>query len=319
MLTALEADFARIRGIETTTLHVDPSFEEREFRQRARRCNYAVVIAPEFDEILLSRCRWAVEEGCRLLGPTLDAIALTADKLRLSAELTRNSVPTPVCTKNTPRLFEPAWVWKPQFGAGSTHTYLVRNANELRAAKKTAAAAGWRGKSIFQRYVTGKAVSIGFLIGPKALAPLLPCSQELSSDGRFRYLGGRVPIDRKLAARARKLGKRAIDAVPGLSGYVGVDLVLGQATNGSEDWVIEVNPRLTTSFLGVREVALSNLARAMLLAVRGDKLGPLRWSDRRVSFNPDGTNQVSDLGDFKCRIQNRGRSCRFSISGTHPR
>ena len=47
-------------------------------------------IAPEFDRILESRCRWVLEEGGRLLGPSPEAVALTADKLALAEHLERS-------------------------------------------------------------------------------------------------------------------------------------------------------------------------------------------------------------------------------------
>ena len=53
--------------------------------------------------------------------------------------------------------------------------------------------------------------------------------------------------------------------MPGLSGYVGVDVVLG---NDGRDWAIEINPRLTTSYVGLRALAGFNLAEAMLAVAR---------------------------------------------------
>jgi len=49
----------------------------------------------------------------------------------------------------------------------------------------------------------------------------------------------------------------------GLRGYIGVDMVL---TN-DEPVVIEVNPRLTTSYIGLRKVINFNLAQAIVNAV----------------------------------------------------
>ena len=51
---------------------------------------------------------------------------------------------------------------------------------------------------------------------------------------------------------------------------MGVDLVLGRDPTGAEDFVIEVNPRLTTSYVGLRAAAKTNLAEAMLRVAEGD-------------------------------------------------
>ncbi len=79
---------------------------------------------------------------------------------------------------------------------------------------------------------------------------LQPTFQLLSDDGRFKYEGGELPIPPTLAERAVKLASRAVECVPGLLGYVGVDLVLGEAEDGSRDYAIEINRALTTSYIG---------------------------------------------------------------------
>ena len=64
------------------------------------------------------------------------------------------------------------------------------------------------------------------------------------------------------------LARAAVRAIAGLRGYVGVDLVLG------EDAVrcIEINPRLTTSYIALRRVARLNLAHSIRDACMAGKL-----------------------------------------------
>ena len=73
--------------------------------------------------------------------------------------------------------------------------------------------------------------------------------------------------------------------MPGLLGYVGVDVVLG---NDGRDWAIEINPRLTTSYVGLRALARFNLAQTMLAVVREQPLPEMTWHDHRIEFTPDG-------------------------------
>jgi predicted ATP-grasp superfamily ATP-dependent carboligase len=93
---------------------------------------------------------------------------------------------------------------------------------------------------------------------------LSPCWQKLSDDGRFAYRGGATIREEPLARRAAALAGRALDALPPARGYVGVDLVLGNDPGGRDDVVIEVNPRLTTSYMGLRAATPQNLAKAIL-------------------------------------------------------
>src|SRR5262245_61282094 len=80
MLDAVLHDLGRCPGIRTTTLlaagsspsaaawpnntviRVDPSAEPERFVTEARRADYTLVIAPEFDDLLWERCRRV--EGC---------------------------------------------------------------------------------------------------------------------------------------------------------------------------------------------------------------------------------------------------------------
>jgi predicted ATP-grasp superfamily ATP-dependent carboligase len=100
-------------------------------------------------------------------------------------------------------------------------------------------------------------------------------------------------LPRDLARRAVQLSARAIAALPAKLGYVGIDLVLGEAADGSADYVIEVNPRLTTSYVGLRRAAEGNLAAA-LVAVAEGRPAHLTFRAQPLEFLSDGT--ILDAG-----------------------
>jgi predicted ATP-grasp superfamily ATP-dependent carboligase len=284
MLTAALADFGRVPGVRVSPLPPSPlgggdQREEPAFRGAARSADYALVIAPEFDGLLEERVRWAEEEGAALLGPTSAAIRLTADKLELGRFLAARGVPTPTPTpvaEGRPPAGQ--FVCKPRDGAGS----LGVRVNEWPAADEA-------DRFIVQPLVPGRAASVAFLIGPGRCPALPPCWQNLSDDGGLTYLGGSLPLPADLAARAERVARRAVEAVPGLHGYVGVDVVLGDAGRGEGDWVIEINPRLTTSYVGLRALAGFNLAEALLAVVRGEEPSAMTWRAEAVEFRCDGT------------------------------
>jgi predicted ATP-grasp superfamily ATP-dependent carboligase len=306
MLKALLEDFELLAAVETLTLadhrHGDgrpvrAGEEEVRFRELAAAADYTLLIAPEFDAILATRCRWVIESGGRLLGPDLAAVELTGDKLRLSNHLRARGVPTPqsrlfVPEEEVPGALFPL-VWKPRYGAGSQATFLVNNPQQLRRCPDQARLEGWQGEALLQPFVPGRAASVAFLTGPRCRMPLLPSAQHLTEDGRFHYRGGATPLAGGLAVRATAIAQRAIDSVPELHGYVGVDVVLGHAEDGSGDAVIEINPRPTTSYVGLRTMATGNLAEALLQVTVGDQIPRLAWQSGTVRFDADGAVQWS--------------------------
>jgi tyramine---L-glutamate ligase len=296
MLSAVLEDLARCPGVQVSTLldlqrsparlwsdrifirRTQPAAEEDAFRALAAAADWSLVIAPEFEGILAERSRWVEEAGGRLLGSSPEAIHQTADKLFLSQLWSARGIPTPSLERTYPL------VCKPRFGAGSQATFLVHDEAELTRARRQADAEGWNGEMMLQRYVPGLAVSVAFLSGEGKM-PILPAvEQRLSCDGRFRYLGGRLPLPDNLDRRARHLAERASECVEGLHSWFGVDLVLGDADDGSGDAAIEINPRLTTSYLGLRQLAHFNLAEALLAVARGSPLPPWKWGTESLVF-----------------------------------
>jgi predicted ATP-grasp superfamily ATP-dependent carboligase len=300
MLSAVLEDFGRCRGVETVTLldprvkrftdiwtpYIIPNFlragsEEDTFRALAASADFSLVIAPEFDDILLRRCRWVEAEGGRLLGPSSTAVRRTADKLTMACHWKESGIPTPSSAAPYPL------VCKPRFGAGSQATFLVHNKEELARARRQAQDEGWSGELLLQPYMRGLAVSVSFLAGGEWHA-LPAAEQHLSNDGRFRYLGGRLPLPSHLDRRARSLAERAARCVEGLHGWFGVDLILGDAEDGSGDAVIEINPRLTTSYVGLRRLAHFNLAEALLAITTGSHPPSRDWGTEPIAFRANG-------------------------------
>jgi predicted ATP-grasp superfamily ATP-dependent carboligase len=305
MLAAVLDDFRRAPGASVTALlapaaagvapdgvaaHVtDADGEGAAFRRLAAAADYTLAIAPEFGGLLEARCRWAEEAGGRLLGPSAAAVRLAADKAALAVHLRACGVPTPPCVPPAEARRFPA-VLKPRDGAGSQATFLVHDETGLQRALGQARAEGWAGELVAQPYVPGEAAGVAFLVSPGLRPALPPAAQDLSTDGRFRYRGGRLPLPPDRAARAVRAAERAVAAVDGLRGYVGVDVVLGEAADGGGDAVIEVNPRLTTSYVGLRALARFNLAEAMLAVVAGKAPPAWEWGAEEVCFSADGSS-----------------------------
>jgi predicted ATP-grasp superfamily ATP-dependent carboligase len=268
MLTALADDFQNAAGCE-----VRIAMSEAEIIASSANFDWTLIIAPEIDGHLL---RLAAVPQSRLLGGSLSAIHIASDKSLTADYLHAHGV---LGTSTDIRSGEPC-VCKPRNGAGSLK---INTPVPFDYGIDCGVATGFRR----ERFCPGSAASCAVLCGPKGHYALRPCWQHLAEDGTFTYLGGEIIADSSLTKRAQNLALAAIKTLPQPHGYFGVDLVLGENAHGSEDVVIEINPRLTTSYIGLRAATDDNLAAAML-AVAAGKVPRLTCPWRPVRFFPDG-------------------------------
>ena len=232
--------------------------------EAAAGCEAALVIAPETGGALERASAWLHEAGVSLLGSTPAAIAVAADKWECSRRFRRAGLPAPETVCVAPRDAEAATrrlglpvVLKPLDGAGCDGVAVVRAESDLSSALALPALAGAE-KILVQRWVAGEPASVSLLVAGRGAVPLSLNSQKLRIGIPCAYEGGTAAIDHARRDEAFDLAARAVGLVPGLRGYVGVDLVL--APDGCS--LVEINPRLTTSYVGLRGVPAFNLAEA---------------------------------------------------------
>lgn len=310
MLGALAGDFLAISGAKVTVLR-DIRWDELvlpgckfvdvhsnvqhldELQQLAAQADCTVVIAPETDGVLARTMNQVRGAGGRLLGPCDEFVKITSDKHLTAERLAGKGVPVPEArlldsdVERLPHDFTYPAVLKPVQGAGSQHTFLIADSHDEPPPYS------WPRR--LERFHAGTAASVSFLCGPSKLVALPAFRQNLSSDGRFAYQGGSRLSEQSLAQRATALAERAMTALPPAVGYVGVDLVLGKAGDGRDDVVIEVNPRLTTSYVGLRAIAKSNLAQAMVDIAAG-RPAELEFREGAVEFLADGSISLLQAG-----------------------
>lgn len=302
MLSAVTGDLARIAEVEVSVLLSDdcpalpgvhrlpssPHEESDRFADAVAAHDATLVIAPECGGLLAQRNAIVLSAGRQLIGCRPDAVGLTADKLALASHWFDRGVPTlqtRLATEALPALPFPCVV-KPRHGAGSQATQLVAHSEDWARAWTMVRAEMLDDDFIVQPFQAGKACSIAFLVGPQQRVALAATEQLLSQDGTFHYLGGRIPLSTDESERARRLGHLSLEGINGLGGYVGVDLVLGDAHGGRDDRVIEINPRLTTSYIGLRQFTSSNLAEAMVRVLHSRPISAFQWHSRAIRFEP---------------------------------
>lgn len=304
MLMALASDFGRLPEVDTRVIcsggnsrlwagmlgceaiDAGDRTDRMVLAEAAAQADWTLVVAPEFDGRLSERAAWVTRAGGKLLGCSLSSILLTADKHATAVHLGMRDIPVPEGSKivGGTQLPHPLpWkrsVLKPRYGAGSQGIYLLDDEHALRATT-------WPIDMRLECFMPGQAASVAALCGPVGVFPLPACRQEISQDGQFQYLGGSSPLEAPLAARASRLAVAALSSIPGLLGYVGVDMVLGDHPGGGQDAVIEINPRLTTSYVGLRSLSTTNLAQGMLDVAEG-RSPVLAFHSGRITFTAAG-------------------------------
>jgi predicted ATP-grasp superfamily ATP-dependent carboligase len=268
-------------------VEIDSASQRRdEFERRAATADRVMIVAPEFDGILADEVRRADSTGDRSLNASHEFVAIAADKHRTAARLTNAGVPAPAgrlfggdeC--KLPDDFEYPAVLKPVDGAGSQNILLLHGPRDEPPSYP------WARR--LERLCPGRPASVAALCGPNGRTMLPPCWQRLSDDGRFTYRGGSLIAEPGLARRATALAERALDAMPPSHGFVGVDLVLGADALGGADVAIEINPRLTTSYVGLRAAVKENLAQLLLNVTNGQTATVTRTGDQ-IEFTATGS------------------------------
>jgi predicted ATP-grasp superfamily ATP-dependent carboligase len=263
----------------------------------------AFLVAPETGGLLEAITEMVEARNKLVLGSSAAGVKAASDKALTYRLLQARGIPTPRTLRLRPA-DDPASVGqelgypvvvKPIDGVGCHSVFIARRQSEL---ERTIAAARQeaRGEALLaQAYIAGVAASVSFLTDGSRSCPLTLNLQEIRGQKRLRYHGGRVPFEHPLRTLAFRRAEEVVRAIPGLKGYVGIDLIL----TDHDAVVIEVNPRLTTSYVGVRKVLQQNPAALILNAVAGtlpdpaaiQTVGSVRFTTRSCEVRTLGNRQ----------------------------
>lgn len=263
-LTSIDARLSK------TSLPADGvvSMDHRQYRNKLphliAQSNAVLIIAPENDNILSSLSTMVEKKGVLLLGSSALGTALAADKWACFQRFAKAGIPTPntwrVNLHDASDIAEKKGfplVAKPIDGAGSHGVCLLQDRSTLK--HLLVSPSFGRKNFLLQRYLDGQHYSMSMLVTTDDAKPLSLNEQFISIGMPFIYNGGSILTEHPHLSKAIATARHAISLIPGLTGYVGVDMVLVRGT-----WyVIEINPRFTTSYVGLRRVININIAEAI--------------------------------------------------------
>lgn len=268
MVEAVLADLATIGEIRTTAiLHpthavdVPPGVEvvagdESALEAAALRADAALIVAPETGGVLAKLVDRAARMGVKILGPSSEIVRRYGDKLAAAGFLDELTIPTTLAP-TLPAGNGPV-VIKPREGAGSLWTAIAprsRAGDAFERLRNESAA----GDFIIQPFFPGVGASVTVVRRPGRPPIVLPPVQRaLSTVANLDHqvvLIGAEKLEPLAApeegARALRLACRLLERESGLTGYFGIDLILGERERN--DRICEVNPRLTSSYTLYRQ------------------------------------------------------------------
>ncbi len=236
------------------------------------RCVDAVLpIAPETDGLLVSLAEMIRQSGCHLFASTASALAQTTSKSATATCLQSHKIP--VIPTHRPGQLLPAsaygWIIKPDDGAGA---HGVHYAADLTKVNSILAQSNAQDTLIIQPYIPGPVASLCVLYHthhPTRKVTLLAANTIImrQHQGRFIYADLQVGAMNDHKDCFRPLVRAIGEAIPGFYGYIGIDLI----RDNSQWRVMEINPRITSSYPRLRHVLGKNPAALLVESFLKDR------------------------------------------------
>lgn len=244
--------------------------EEFEILLGSVQVDAALLIAPDG---LQPHLLCIIEEHTANLGCSPAVARLAADKLLCTQALSQAGVPVAEIVEKPDPVEKGClrYVVKPRTGCGSEGVHITSIARA-------------KPGEIVTRYHEGLHLSASFIVGCEGFLPLTINRQLIDfKDGKISYQGSQVPYNTPRAEEIWEQAKKAA-AVLGLTGYAGIDFVLGD-----RPWAVDVNARPTTSIIGIAQVMTEEIGELIVQARFGGMA-------KRVHLEGEYTFRKNEIG-----------------------
>ena len=219
------------------------------------------LIAPETDGILAFWCDFFRKQGKNLATSAENIVAICQDKFATFIQLQNSAIP---CVPS--RLFNSSTVisntksvLKVNNSVGCDEVYLVESEQHW---QNILLKLRPEGQYIIQPYIDGKTLSLSCLFYQGQSYFICCNEQHMNVDKQqFELLACTVNVQPEKAPTYQILCQKIAEAMPLLFGYVGIDFI---QTDTGENLILEINPRLTSSYVGIERALGINIAELVL-------------------------------------------------------
>lgn len=232
---------------------------DKELRGYIKNMDVCWLIAPETQQCLERYAQIFSDNKSMFIGSKVEAIRLSSSKYLTNKALFENNIRV-VETKKIDQIIPESnagWIIKPDDGAGGEDAQLIPDKEKLNSFIINQ----YNNSFITQPYIKGNHLSMS-LLAYNGDVRLLGCNKQyvdINEDGiKLEKIGVNECLSYK--DEMLSLAKEIVLTVSGLAGYIGIDLI---EENGKL-FVLEINPRLTTAYVGLSESLGCNVAAKIL-------------------------------------------------------
>ncbi|MHA1671800.1 MAG: ATP-grasp domain-containing protein [Promethearchaeota archaeon] len=242
-----------------------------EVKKAVKDCKYVFIIAPEFSDILYNLTKIMKDQNKIILSMNLEAIKLGSSKLETYKYLKAKEVSTPL-TYHLPSHslyedhvmkiilnFKLPVIIKPEDGVGAESIFYFEDKSQISSFFSSNQNHFELDRDyVIQEYIPGKDLSVSIIENSQEanILSINAQSVEISKlNNKSTYLGGYTPIsDYENIGKKLKKQFKQLNLI-GFKGYYGIDFIRKKDNSLS---FIEINPRLTTSYIGIRNITKKN-------------------------------------------------------------
>ena len=262
----------------------------------ARQTDYDAVwlIAPETDGILSLWCQFFSEQGKFLYTSAQQAVAICQDKFATTQLLQKSGIAcVPSCVFDFSAV-EPltSWVIKANDSVGCDQVYLIKSEQDW---QNILPELHGEQNYIIQPYISGRTLSLSCLFN-QGKAYFICCNEQHIHIERQQFVlsACTVNIHSTDHQAYQTLCQLIAETMPQLFGYVGIDFI---ETGTGESLILEINPRLTTSYAGIKAALGINIAE---LIIKLPWQAPIinKLSNQQVFVDIEQVQQPFCIGDF---------------------